>query len=79
MTILETVQQRKQQADKVKASGILDDMHFDAPTDDGLTEVTGYSANVAWSYEGENKEAAEKKYKALRANTGYAIDYSKMQ
>jgi len=76
MKTLETVKARQKEAQKVKDSGILDNKA--AKKTDDITDIDGFSFNVAWSFEGDNKRKAESKMDNLDSNSGYKIDYSNL-
>jgi len=60
----------------VKDSGILDNKA--AKKTDDITDIDGFSFNVAWSFEGDNKRKAESKMDNLDSESGYKIDYSNL-
>ena len=45
---------------------------------DDITDIDGFSFNVAWSFEGDNKRKAESKMDNLDSESGYKIDYSNL-
>lgn len=79
MKTLEIIEQRQKEAQQVKDSGVIDRIQGNGKEDTELADIEGYSENVAWSYEGENKKQAEQKFNSLKEDTGYRIDYSQMK
>lgn len=77
---LKIIEQRQQEAKRVKESGVIDRIQGnDKQRDDELAEIDNFSFNVAWNFEGENKRQAEEKMSNLKEDTGYTIDYSNMK